>query len=321
MHWNRRLGILWVGKGFERVNGSPTYETHKLAPRTLQTGKSSARRKGATMGKRRAFTLIELLVVIAIIALLMAMLMPALQRVKEQGKTVVCQARVKEWGLYFSMYTEDHNGYFHAGVGQGHTHHWFNALRPYYHNDHNFCCCPTAMKPLFDENGNASGSWNTFSAWGKFTQSRNGQGYAPEGDWGSYGINGWVENPPPSYTTVYEDFETVNNWRTTNVKGAGYIPLFFDALRFNVFPRHMDAPPETEDLAWQSMQHMRRACIDRHNGYINGAFLDWSARKIGLKELWTLKWHKAYNTAGHWTKAGGVLSSDWPEWMRHFKDY
>ncbi len=59
----------------------------------------------------------------------------------------------------------------------------------------------------------------------------------------------------------------------------------------------------------------------RHNGYINGLFLDWSVRKVGLKELYTLKWHKDFNTAGPWTKAGGVKPNDWPKWIRNFKDY
>jgi len=48
------------------------------------------------MGKRKGFTLIELLVVIAIIAVLMAILMPALNRVKEQGKRVVCMSNLKQ---------------------------------------------------------------------------------------------------------------------------------------------------------------------------------------------------------------------------------
>ena len=263
------------------------------------------------------FTLIELLVVIAIIALLMAILMPALARVKQQAKTMGCRANLKQWTLYFAMYTEDHDGYFQAGVGSGHTYHWGNALRSYYKNDHKIRCCPTATKPLFDENGQLSPQWNVFSAWGIFK----GQGYAPEGDWGSYGINGWVENPPPSYTTVYEDFETKYNWRTPNVNGAGYVPLFMDALRFNVFPRDTDSPPDVQDLAWQGMQHMRRICIDRHDGFINMAFLDWSVKKAGLKELWAFKWHRAYNQAGPWTAAGGAQPSNWPQWMRSFKDY
>ncbi len=62
-------------------------------------------------------------------------------------------------------------------------------------------------------------------------------------------------------------------------------------------------------------------CISRHGDAVNFLFMDWSARKVGLKELWTLKWHRQFNTAGPWTRAGGVLPSDWPEWMRNFKDY
>jgi prepilin-type N-terminal cleavage/methylation domain-containing protein/prepilin-type processing-associated H-X9-DG protein len=267
--------------------------------------------------KSKGFTLIELLVVIAIIALLMSILMPAMSRVKEQARTIGCRANLRQWCFFFQMYTEDHNGRFEAGVGDGHTHHWTNALRPYYRNDHKIRCCPTATKPLIGPNGESGGQWNVNSAWGIFK----GQGYAPEGDWGSYGINGWVENPGPEYKTVYEDFETVNNWRTPNVPQAGYVPLFMDALRFNIFPRHTDSPPPVEDQPWEGMQHMRRICIDRHGGGINMAFLDWSVRKVGLKELWILKWHKAYNEAGPWTRAGGVITADWPEWMQPLKDY
>ena len=269
------------------------------------------------MNRQRGFTLIELLVVIAIIALLMAILMPALQRVKQQAKTISCRANLRQWTLYFSMYTEDHDGKFQAGVGSGHTYHWMNALRDYYKNDHEIRCCPTAKKPIIDENGNRAPEWNVFSAWGRFW----GEGYAPEGDWGSYGINGWVENPPPDRVTVYEEFETVNNWRTPNVKGAGYVPLFMDALRFNVFPRDSDSPNPVDDYPWESYQHMRRICINRHDAGINMAFLDWSVRKAGLKELWTFKWHRAYNQSGPWTTAGGVIATDWPEWMQSFKDY
>ena len=267
--------------------------------------------------KSQGFTLIELLVVIAIIALLMSILMPALSRVKEQARIISCRSNLRQWCLYFQMYTENNSGRFEAGVGDGHTHHWGNALRPYYNNNHKMACCPTAMKPLIGPNGEIGGQWNVNSAWGIFK----GQGYAPEGDYGSYGINGWVEDPPSSYTTVYESFETVYNWRTPNVKEAGYVPLFMDALRFNVFPRHIDSPPPLEDQPWEGMQHMRRICIDRHGGGINMAFLDWSVRKVGLKELWTFKWHKAYEQAGPWTRAGGVTAADWPQWMQPLKDY
>lgn len=61
--------------------------------------------------------------------------------------------------------------------------------------------------------------------------------------------------------------------------------------------------------------------IDRHSGFVNHVFMDWSVRKLGLKELWKQKWHKEFNLNGPWTTAGGVAPSDWPDWMRNFKEY
>lgn len=58
----------------------------------------------------RGFTLIELLVVIAIIAILMAMLMPALQRAREQGKRAVCLNNTKTLVLAWLMYAEANDG-------------------------------------------------------------------------------------------------------------------------------------------------------------------------------------------------------------------
>jgi len=61
------------------------------------------------MGKRKGFTLIELLVVIAIIAILMAILMPALNRAREQGKRAACLSNLKQLTLAWILYADDND--------------------------------------------------------------------------------------------------------------------------------------------------------------------------------------------------------------------
>ena len=59
--------------------------------------------------------MIELLVVIAIIAVLMAILMPALNRAREQGKRAACLSNVKQMGLAWIMYADDNDGKIVSG--------------------------------------------------------------------------------------------------------------------------------------------------------------------------------------------------------------
>ncbi|MHC4595210.1 MAG: type II secretion system protein [Planctomycetota bacterium] len=61
------------------------------------------------MRGREGFTLIELLVVIAIIAVLMAILMPALNRVREQGKRAACLNNLHQLTLAWIMYADDND--------------------------------------------------------------------------------------------------------------------------------------------------------------------------------------------------------------------
>jgi prepilin-type N-terminal cleavage/methylation domain-containing protein len=71
------------------------------------------------MAKQRAFTLIELLVVIAIIAILMAILIPALQRAREQGKRAACLNSLRQLSLAWIMYAdENEDKIVHADTGR-----------------------------------------------------------------------------------------------------------------------------------------------------------------------------------------------------------
>ncbi|MHC4707329.1 MAG: type II secretion system protein, partial [Planctomycetota bacterium] len=67
------------------------------------------------MARRDGFTLIELLVVIAIIAILLAILMPALNRVREQGKRAACLSNVKQLTLAWILYADDNDGKMASG--------------------------------------------------------------------------------------------------------------------------------------------------------------------------------------------------------------
>jgi prepilin-type processing-associated H-X9-DG protein len=283
-------------------------------------------------GLLTGFTLIELLVVIASIALLMAILLPCLQRVKKQAKAVGCQSNLKQSGLMFSMYTQGYDGsFFHSGQGPYPDVHpmfaphfdWLRPMWPYYSHNRDALLCPVADKfrfraallGIFPLPGPAE-DWacpaSKFSAWAEFFSFKSDPIY------GSYGWNNWVAAHNPGSDPWFRSW----CWGTPVVQGASNTPVLLDSVIWHASPHHEDVPPAADDcwpplpISWLSFY-----CTDRHDGHVNSLFMDWSVRKVGLKELWTLKCHRQFETAGRWTKAGGVQPEDWPKWMRRFKDY
>jgi prepilin-type N-terminal cleavage/methylation domain-containing protein/prepilin-type processing-associated H-X9-DG protein len=262
------------------------------------------------MLQKKAFTLIELLVVIAVIALLVAILLPALQRVGRQAEAVVCQSNLRQWGKAFAMYTSDNNGW----LPPYHPFQPLSHLRDYIIEFDELFLCPMASE--FKHLGESRSWGDTYSAWhiskytgGPFT--------------GSYGRNHWTWPMDPNTFTIVPGM--IRFWQAA---GANKIPVLLDCRTRGGNPYSWAPPPEYEDGPplhpfGPEVTHggMWEFVINRHDGGLNSLFMDWSARKVGLKELWTLKWWDDFDTAGPWTQAGGMKPEDWPQWMRNFKDY
>jgi prepilin-type N-terminal cleavage/methylation domain-containing protein len=273
------------------------------------------------MKRTRAFTLIELLVVIAIIALLMGILMPALSRVRKQARSTACMVNLHNWGMIWDMYCDDNNGRFPVPTSLGWKRGtWIIALRNGWDTKSDILRCPAAVKRRPDGQEYGGSKWSYIQGTGDSVDTRDPR---EREEVCSYGANNWLYDFKAG-TTVIQARPTEWNWRTKNTRQAYLVPVFADSMWRGGGPYDYGTrgdPPQTESQWLGYDREMMHFCIDRHDGFVNHLFMDWSSRKVGVKELWTLKWHKQFDVKGPWTSVGGVNPTDWPQWMQRFKDY
>jgi len=95
----------------------------------MKGSRMTSQDKGLAARRAKGFTLIELLVVIAIIALLMGIMMPALQRVRKQARTVYCLSSLKQLGIAMTAYALDNEDYIPRALD--HKVKWILVFIPY----------------------------------------------------------------------------------------------------------------------------------------------------------------------------------------------
>jgi hypothetical protein len=264
------------------------------------------------MKPRTSFTIKDVIVVAACVLFLVATVGSVGASGRRRAKEAVCLSNLRQWGNVFAAFAADNDGYLCGYDSGGSEYSWPIALLPYY-GQPNLRFCPEAVR-TWTEGAPAD---SPFTAWGAYNICE--WWWAEIDDYpcdlyGSYGKNEWAGNVEDvDYGHVF--------WRRVPVKGGDNVPQLLGCNFMGGFPLHIDDPPPYDGYFNIAGGDMNRFCMNRHSGYVNSVFLDFSARKVGLKELWTLKWNRRYVTDGPWTRGGGANRYDWPEWMRSFKAY
>jgi prepilin-type N-terminal cleavage/methylation domain-containing protein len=278
--------------------------------------------QGAPIGRRwfvlsrawrtvTGFTLIELLVVIAIIAILAAMLLPALAKAKDKAKAANCISNLHQWGLVWNIYAGDNSDSFPSGANPDGTADsnarsaWFNALQLNPGQRHLIETCPSAIATNYDlSSPGGPGTFGGLTLAFLFPSQGSGGSAVSDanenGEPGSYGANLWIYN-----TSVdIQGRSSLNHWR--KLGGASLpsqTPLMADSMWRGGGP-YYEGGAETYQASVQpgvssgdAGKEMEHFTVPRHgsNKRTQLVYFDGSASSTKVKDLWTLKWHRNWD--------------------------
>jgi prepilin-type N-terminal cleavage/methylation domain-containing protein/prepilin-type processing-associated H-X9-DG protein len=249
-----------------------------------------------TRQRESGFTLIELLVVIAIIAILAALLLPALSRAKEKARAVYCLNNQKQIVLKFRVISDENSGQLPGSLWEDWYFHEF-AL-------HNWWICPSAPLKAPPKPGFSPGTVD--AAW-SMTDSPNAPHYISSYAWNVFFF---MEANPLEGTNAIDQRAFV---RESLVTQPTWTPLLADGLGPYVGGGPGEMPPTnlyTGDNA-SIAGGMKMVAIPRHGnrpipvprnwpttsplpGAVNVGFFDGHAQPVKLDGLWQLYWFVGY---------------------------
>ncbi len=247
------------------------------------------------MSKRTGFTLIELLVVIAIIALLLSIIMPSLQKVKQAGRSLVCRSNVRQMTFGMIQYAEANEGKA-VPMSEVWGEYWFHQIAPYLGAEHykddpgsggmDVAFCPSTKR--LNENPAPNDVWGGLAR----------QSWRYLGGEGSYGMNLWLQSGNMTYGATNYPENQIENMGVA----PGRTPVFADSFWVGSWPFEEYTPPAdflgAGPFSDDPRYYMGRFLVDRHGMAVNVGCVDGSAEKIDLEDMWTLRWHRNFATTG-----------------------